>query len=581
VPITPPQHSQYPRLGYLPMILRPAFLFLFICICLLIIAGLIFCNLYSLRNQGLYDYDGTGTSRYFIFQFMPQLLGCLVVLWIFVLQAAVYRTIPFTSLASRHVSGCVLQDMPIHPANFLLPDLTHFRSGEPLVGAFLVVCWISYLAIPLLSSMFQTELFDVKGKQQWRWTSVQAVAWVLLVLYLLLTAALALLMLRFRKKKSALMWDPVSLADLILLFRKSNIVHDLHRSEISESTRKYFPPRTLRLGYWTTSTSSDIFHTVGEENASVQGGSGQSGSKDRKYFATGSDETDLDIEHQRYSNAESFTRNIHSPFFRYRWTPWFLRDSAVFLWMTAAVLLYLVFLIVSFVNRAVARGFVPRVGTVTNSRGFSPSNFLFSFLPALIGMALVLAWQPIDVFFRTTQPFANLSKPHGAPAKQSLLLAYPRCYQFEVTFVALGNRDFKVAWISFVAVMSMTLPILAGGVFTAQFFDQSEVRIAATLPAYYALCVSGGVYAFSFLIIWPTRKRYLPHRIDTLADYLSFLYQSPLMTDASFQAPKTKADLVSRLTVSHARKGEEVSSTARYAFGVYMGRDGQEHLGIA
>lgn len=424
--------------------------------------------------------------------------------------------------------------------------------------------------------MFQTEFVDINGTQRWRWTSVQVVVWVLAALYVLLVAATVLLMLRFRKSQSALMWDPVSITDLVTLFQKSNIISDLDRSEISESIRAHIRPRPLRLGYWNTSRSGEIFHTIGEENAPAGRPLGEQGVLNEKHLSA-FDSSNFDVEYQRYSNAESFTRNIHSPFFRYRWTPWFLRDSAVVLWIVAALIFYLAFLIISFVNGAVSRGFLPRLPTVTNTSGFSASNFLFSFLPSLLGTILFLAWQPIDTYFRAIQPFANLSSPEGAPAEHSLLLAYTSKLPFQATILALRNRDFKVAYISLISLLSSTLPILAGGVFTAQFFDQREVRIAATLPAYHALCVLLGIYAFSFLVVWPKRKRYLPHGLETLADYLSFLYQSPLLGDPAFLVVSSRRDLVARLVPSRSGKAAEMP---RYAFGIYVGRDGREHLGI-
>ncbi|KAF7507678.1 hypothetical protein GJ744_010231 [Endocarpon pusillum] len=585
----PPEHSQFPQLGYLPPVLRLPVLLLFICVCLLMIAALTFCNVYCLQNSGLYDYDGTGTARYFVFQFMPQLLGIIVIFWIFVLQAAVYRIIPFASMATRRSQDRVLQDMSIHSANFLLPDLRHFRCGEPVIGICLAVFWISYIAVPLLSCMFQTELFEINGLQRWRWTSVQAVVWILVALYALLLAATVLIALRFRRRESALMWDPVSLADLIMLFQKSNIVPDLDGSEISESIRAHIPPRPLRLGYWTTSRTAEIFHTIGEENAPLRRLSRGQNVSNGKHME-GRDSPNLNIEQQRYSHAESFNRNIHSPYFRYRWSPRFLRDSAVVAWIVAALTLYLAFLIVSFVNSAVKRGFPPGgVRTVTNPHGFSPSNFLFSFLPCLLGMLLLLAWQPIDTYFRAIQPFANLSSsPDGASAQHSLLLSYPACYPLQTTFVAIQNHDYKVAWISLVSVLSATIPVLAGGIFTAQFFNQSQVRIAATMPAYYVLCVSLGVYAFSFLVVWPKRKRYLPHAVSTLADYLSFLYVSPLLADPVFVGVRSKDELSERLlgqagAGKNKRRRIEVRGEAgeeRFVFGIYVGRDGREHLGI-
>ena len=574
LPVAPPEGTQWPDLGFVPMVLRPLPLIFLLFACLLIIAGLIFSNVYSSNNNGLYDYDGTGTPRYFVFQFLPQLLGIIIIMWLFVLQAAICRIMPFLIMASEQPFDRVLQDVPILPANFLFPHLVHFRVGEPLVGTILFIFWITNFTVPLLSCAYQTELFDV-----WRWTSVQGVSWTLVALYAFLILALVLCLFRFRPRNSALMWDPVSLADLIPLFQKSNALHCFEQTEISQSMRAHIPPRLIRFGYWTTSRGPDIFHGVGEENAPVRTSAEKVHITEKIAMARDSDS--FDLERLRYSDAESFTRNIHSPYTRYRWAPWFLRDSAVLSWVIFAAVLTITFIVVSFIHNAVEYGFNPLLLSGTNSAGFSSSNFLYSFLPALLGMFLFLIWQPIDTYFRAVQPFVNLSHPKGATAEHSLLLSYPSCYPIETTVLALLNRDFKVAWISFVSLMSMSIPVLAGGVFTAQYFrKENQIRVVATMPAYYALVVFVAIYAASFLLAWPTRKRYLPHRIHTLADLLSFMYQSPLLTDPAFREPKTKADLVGRLVVPAFGEETGRERSARYAFGIYTGKDGREHLGI-
>lgn len=53
------------------------------------------------------------------------------------------------------------------------------------------------------------------------------------------------------------------------------------------------------------------------------------------------------------------------------------------------------------------------------------------------------------------------------------------------------------------------------------------------------------------------------------------MYNSGILEDASFRAPKSKADLDTRLMAVKAR-GE----VNRYAFGVLRGRDGKECLGV-
>ena len=577
LPAAPPEGTRRADLGFIPIALRPPLLILLIVVCLLMIAGLIFSNVRSLKSNGLYDYDGTGTPRYFVFEYLPQILGMFIILWLLLVQSAIYRIVPFMIMTSNHPMARALQDVPILPANFLFPHLVFFRVGEPLIGSILFIFWIANFTVPLLSCAYQTAFFGV-----WRWASVQDVGWTLVALYSNLVVGLILCIFRFRPRYSALKWDPVSLADLIFLFQKSNIMPIFDRSEISVSMRTHIPPRMVRLGYWTTSKESNIFYTIGEENAPVRPLTENVALKEWTLETVHT--ASIDPEKQRCSDAESFIRNIHSPFIRYRWTPLFLRDIAVLSWLFFAFALLITFLVLSFVNNAAQHGFDPKLPSRTNGTGFSSSNFLYSFLPCALGMFLFLAWQPIDTYFRAVQPFVNLSHPAGANAERSLLLAYPSCFPIETTVLALLNRDFKVAWISFVSIMSAALPVLAGGVFTAQLFQpENQVRVAASMPGYIALVAFVSIYTLSFLAVWPTRKRYLPHNIHTLAGLVSFLYQSPLLMDSIFREPETKAGLVARLlsrpgeaNLTGGRRPAEV----RYAFGIYVGMDGMEHLGI-
>jgi hypothetical protein len=548
------------------------------------IAGVVFSNIHASRSNGLYNYDGAGTARYFVFQFLPQLLGICLILWLHMLQAAIYRVLPYFVMANEPTRDRVLQEYRITPANFILPDLSFFNSGD--VGAGLVFCvfWLTNFTVPLLSCFYQTEYFIKIGTTKWRWTTTQGVGWFLVVLYVSLVLALIYCIFRFRRTKSALMWDPVSMADLIPLFQKSNVLTDFEQTEVSPSMRKAIPPKFLRLGYWTSSRGPEIFYTVGEEGAPYKRLSDPQPTLDEKRQDRNDSGHDRDFdveEHARYSGGSAFTRNIHSPFIRHQYIPWFLRDSLVLLWAILAILLLLAFLVVSFVNQAVEKGFAPLLSSATNSLGFSAADFLYSFLPSLLGMWLFLLWQPVDIFFRSTQPFANLSDPSGASAERSLLHDYPAKWPIACTISALINRDFRVAFTSTIALLSATLPVLAGGIFTAQFFAarSNAILTTATMPAYYAMCVFLAIYAFAFLGIFPTRKRRLPHSIDSIAGQLSFLYQSPLLADPAFKGVLSKSDLRTNLLMSPTLSGD-AGGGARYGFGVYTGRDGREHLGV-
>jgi hypothetical protein len=579
--VSPPDGQAWADLGYKPLPLQTWFLGIYLFSCLLFLAGLIFSNVYASRHNGLYDYDGYATATYFVFQYLPQLLGMVLILWLFYIEAAVYRSAPYFSMSNARSQDRVLQEFRILPSNFLLPDLHWFRIREPLLGGAFLVFWLANFTVPILSCLYQTQWVTGAGTARWRWTIVQDVGWILVALLSLLILAVAYCLLRFARADSALMWDATSLADLIVLFSRSNVSHHFERTEVVDRVSPHIPPMSLILGYWTTSQRPEIFYGVGGDNALMKRISIEPPPPMHEK-EPGSQDSSFDVERQRYSQDSSFTRSIHSPFVRYRWVPWFLRDISIIIWTVSAISLLIAFLVVSFVNRAVQDGFRPLLPSITEVGGFSSSNFLYSFLPSLLGMIMFLLWQPIDVYFRAAQPFANLAKPKGSSAERSLLLSYNASPPLWVSVEAIFNRDFKVAYVAFVGVLAALIPVLAGGVFTAQLFSSdSSVRMVASVPGYIALCVFVTIYALSFATIWPTRKRYLTHSIYTIADHLSFLYASGLMSE--LWNIRTKADLVSRLVGTPAGltgDWRDKRPRARYAFGIFTGRDGKEHLGI-
>ena len=582
MPMDPDEDSlQYPRLNFIPRPLRFLSLLALIFCCLLMMAALILCNVWSSQHHGLLAYDGVRTGRYFLFQYLPQLCAILIIIWLSIIRSAVQRILPFSILASGRSTqnSTILHGLALFPTNFLIPNLAFFKYGEPMLGFCYFIFWLSLFTVPLQSSFFQTRYYSLEGQDIWKWTAVQPVGWTLLVLYVLLAFALLLLLLRFSRRTTGLQWDPKSLADMMVILHRSNILSDFAGSEVRRTSQNGHVSKSYRLGYWTTSRRpNEAFHSIGEINAPDHGYVSGRGKAKTTYGSA--DPEKFDLEGQRPMSAlrvDTLQTDIHSPAVRYRWTPWFLRDTFVVAWIVIAVVLMIAFVVVSFVNHAVENGFLPLLPAPTTTQGFSPANFLYSFLPCFLGMVLFLVWQPIDLYFRALQPFASLSNPRGATAEKSLLLEYTGCLPVEVTIKAAVAGHYKVAWISFVSLLSFTLPVLSGGVFTAQFFQATQdVRMAASMPGYEALVVFTIIYALSFLTIWPTRKRYLPHDISTLGQLISFVYQSPLPRDDAFREPRSKVDLVTRLL--GPSRGEK--SNPKYAFGVYLGNDGREHLGI-
>jgi hypothetical protein len=127
--------------------------------------------------------------------------------------------------------------------------------------------------------------------------------------------------------------------------------------------------------------------------------------------------------------------------------------------------------------------------------------------------------------------------------------------------------------LSFIFIL---LPILAGGVFFPLEVSSGGVRMMPDLPSFYTILAILILYLVGLFILIPNRYQLrLPHSADCLAEIFSFVYNSGLLTDAAFRAPRTKQDLVNRLMAPSA-----AGHYSRYAFGVYKGRNEKESLGI-
>jgi len=97
------------------------------------------------------------------------------------------------------------------------------------------------------------------------------------------------------------------------------------------------------------------------------------------------------------------------------------------------------------------------------------------------------------------------------------------------------------------------------------------------LPSFYIILTLLILYLLGLIILLPNRYQlHLPHSISCLAEIFSFVYNSNILDDAAFRAPRTKVDLVTRLMARSAREQLE----KRYGFGVFRGRNGKECLGV-
>ena len=628
IPVEAPKQSpHHQKLTFKPMMLRSAALLFLAMLCILEIAGIAFCISYSKRNLGLWDYQGDRDDRYFVFEYLPQILATVIVLFLFSVERALVRIMPFVSMSSGSAakrSSSLF--MPLFPTNLLLPRLSYFRAGYYLVGCCFLVFWISLFAIPLQSSLFQAQLLTINDERQWRWVIVQPVAYILLAMYALLVVTILTLLLYFARRSTGLKWDPTSLADLIVMLQRSNALADYRCSETfatPQDFRKRLHLRSDRLGYWKIrdsrpTTDSTVFYAMGEEGAPIrtytmlygkvmpttnpsQAHQPPVAARDDDYYDLEAGQQPPSSHSQNHPHASTnglLQAKIYSPEVRYRYLPFALRPIPLISLTILSFALLFAFVVASYTKSALTRGFPPLLRTTPSaSTSFSPAGFLYSFLPSLLGLILALLHQSVDFRIRALEPFSKLSSSSGATAESSLLLDYTSCSHLECAMKALLAGDYLIFFLSLNSLLSFALPILAGGIFWAISFPTSSagdenIRMLASPTTLAVLLVFLILYCLSLPLILLTKlpnqeTRRLPHDISSLAEVISFLYASPLLDDPLFYATsytgggvggsfKSKMDLVTRLL--SVAPGER--DYARFAFGIGKGRDGKEHLGI-
>ena len=562
IPVEASPEARHPPLDFVPAVLRLPSMIMLALLCLLMTAGIMFCAIYSARNEGLFEWQGgIYGGRYFLFGFLPQILAAFVFVYVQAIMAAMTRILPFVMMANEdeeHRAGALF--LGVFPRSLLFPRWEGPVSFEIAHSVF----WLSIFTIPFAGSLFSVALVAEK----WRWTTVQGVAWVLVGIYMLIFSATLTFGVFFHRRTTGLLWDPVSLADIMSMLPRSNCFNDYAGTDVMSDRaqlKERLASRADRLGYWRTQNKNQgMFYCLGEH-----------GAENRRRTMSTSQLLNAYVHDDYVVDLEKRSKDFSN--IRFRNLPWFIRDTYVILWLVAATILLTALFVVSFLPQtAIRKGFPASTTVVPNSTGFSAANFLYSFIPSVIGLLLYISFLSIDMAFRKRQVWAGLAAQDGATAAKSLLLDYPSRLPISCTFAALKNGHYRVAILSLLSMLFITLPILAGGVFFPLSTEGRLVRLFPNLNSYYIILAVLVLYFFGLILIVPSRKKLaLPHAADCVAEIISFVYTSGTLEDAPFRAPKSKEDLVMRLNAVGAR-GEGKC----FAFGVIRDRKGKEVLNV-
>lgn len=512
------------KLTYKPRILRTPSLAILAILNILMIAALIFCAIWSYSHGGLLSYsEDLYKGDYFVFRILPQLLGAVVLIYTQCVTSVAFRINPFAQLASddaRARERAVFQSMYLK--SFLLPKSVRERQMAIIVSN----AWLLNLTIPLLSALFTVVLKDGR----WTWATGQAVAWTLVALYVVSTASVLFTLFTWRNKKTGLRqgWDLRSLADFILLASQSNSANKYRSTEVMatrDRIKDWFSGKDVeRLGFWDAPESNGPWYGLGVEETIVEE------KVSAKLWTRGQGDS--------MSVASGASHMPIAEVVRSRYLPWCMRNVQIILAALAALVLAVALIAVSCANATnIRNGFLPGVAAGPNSQAFSAANFLWTFVPSLLGMVLFLVFQCYDVEMRVLAPWAELSREDGSRAETSLLLDYAAATMpWEATFKAVRNRHWRVAFASFVAPVFVLIPVLAGGMFMALTINSTgEIRMFPQMIAFGIMLGLVALYAIALLTLVPNRAQYrLPHAVTSLVEILSFCSNDEIRNDTAF-----------------------------------------------
>ncbi|ETS84934.1 hypothetical protein PFICI_02959 [Pestalotiopsis fici W106-1] len=518
----PEMASMFPRLDYKPWTLRLPCLFILAGLCVLMVAALIFCAIFSDRQQGLMAYSGTiYDGGYFLFRIFPQFLAALILLYAQIVITAAFRVLPFSALAAEDVrSRRNVGFLPLYPKTFLWPQyVSTWRVRIPII-----MTWLLNFTIPLQSCLFTVVYIE----EQWIWCTVQGVAWVLVALYVFMLLATLLLAGFWHHRRTGLgpKWDMRTLADIIALLAPSNSAQQFSGTENAvrrNDMRHMLFSNIERLGYWRSPEAPEL---------NLWYGIGSPAHDEKVNF-----ESLGDYVHEKGPRGAPPNVMPSAGGIRNRYLPWCFRDTQVSFWAVATGILLITLFVICFNPKTDIRsGFVPLISAAPIPGAFSAANFLYSFVPALLGMIIFLVFQSLDLTLRILTPWGELSRVEGSLARNSILLDYAACLPLESTWKALKHGHWKVAFISLFATFSFLIPVLAGGMFMALTAPDHIVRMYPNVPVLAIILTLLTLMLLALVALIFNRDQFrLPHAVTCLNEIISFCYAEDLRADPAFQ----------------------------------------------
>lgn len=244
-----PEQHKLPPLSYKPFMLAPWFL----------ICAFVFHSVILVLLALFYSYPRSNSMALwglFARQVLPVVIGTITVLFLKGMALTLSRLSPFILCASS--DGASAGDTILRQY-FPGPKLAEVWKTR---NCLLLSVRILYLAGNVIVA-FKASLINVTNDDK-----AIVTQWALIPL-IVIYGLIALLVLAISwtlrgKKLTGLRWDPVSIADHLMLFRHSNVLNYFEGTDLAEKDSMFETLKRLRLrlGYWKRE-NGDIWHGFG------------------------------------------------------------------------------------------------------------------------------------------------------------------------------------------------------------------------------------------------------------------------------------------------------------------------------
>ncbi|KAH7342525.1 hypothetical protein BKA65DRAFT_537778 [Rhexocercosporidium sp. MPI-PUGE-AT-0058] len=528
-----------PPLDFKPFMLRRWFL----CASLgfnLLILGLMITLLFKPKFKVLNQWG------YFFIQIFPAVVGTITASFLRGITVTLSRITPFILCASP--SGATA-GKTILREYFPDPSMTDAFQTKSFILSF---AWILFIIGSFILG-FKASLLNTDLADGYREAIVATWAlYPLICIYTFVALFMVAVIVKMELASSTgLRWDPVSLADHLVLFRHSNFLRFFEGTDMAtrDSMHEILKGLPLRLGYWirTDGDASTSWHGFG-------------------LLESGIDQLEHRIQSERvWKLSHKSAENL-----LYRSTYSNMKRVSMYIWTTIAFILCGLF-ITGLLTNMVDGYDIP----------FSANwaAFLFQFVLTFVVSQFTWFWEDLDLFTRSTQPFLHNDIPQ--PAAENLLLDYNCALPYIVTYTALTNRHWKVARISALAPLQRLLPILVGGSISVVDNGNYTCKCSASLPLFIVIII----WLFTYIILIPYEileagnKRHLPRNYCSIADIVSWTYANKLLN----QGDLFKIDLEDdeKRTRWYFQAKLQLACK-KYLFGMYKSstRDGVYCMGI-